>query len=148
MLSRGQSVLRALLVVLALFVASCATASVARAGSNFFFGFSDDGPKWGGAAAVGPGRAAGASAFRVMLRWAPGESDLTAQDVTEVANAVSGASGLRLVLAVYGNAASPPQDDASRTQFCTYATNAVARFPSINDLVIWNEPNLSSFWRP
>src|SRR5439155_7463620 len=62
--------------------------------------------------------------------------------------AVSGTSGLRLVLAVYGSPTSAPQDDTSRTQFCTYARNAVARFPSINDVVIWNEPNLSFFWRP
>ena len=147
MLNRGRSFLRGLLVVLAFSVATCGTASVARAGSSLFFGFSDDGPKWNGAAAA-PGRAAGASAFRVTLRWAPGESDLTAQDVTEVATAVSGTPGLRLVLAVYGSATSAPQDDTSRTQFCTYARNALVRFPSINDIVIWNEPNLSFFWRP
>jgi len=142
MLNRGRSFLRGLLVVLAFSVATCGTASVARAGSSLFFGFSDDGPKWNGAAAA-PGRAAGASAFRVTLRWAPGESDLTAQDVTEAATAVSGTPGLRLVLAVYGSATSAPQDDTSRTQFCTYARNALVRFPSINDIVNWNEPNLS-----
>jgi hypothetical protein len=119
-----------------------------HAGSGFFFGFSDDGPKWGGAGAVEPGRAVGASAFRITLPWAPGESELTPQDVTDVANAVAATSGLRLVLAVYGSAARPPQDDASRTEFCSYAKNAVARFPSINDVVIWNEPNVSAFWRP
>lgn len=140
--------MRGLLVVLALFVATCATASLARAGSNLFFGFSDDGPEWNGAAAAAPGRAVGATAFRVTLRWAPGESALSVQDVTDVANAVSGTSGLRLVLSVYGSPTSPPQDGTSRTQFCTYAKSAVARFPSINDVVIWNEPNLSFFWRP
>jgi len=140
--------LRGLLIVLALFVATCATGSLARAGSNLFFGFSDDGPEWNGAAAAAPGRAVGATAFRVTLRWAPGESALSAQDVTDVANAVSGTSGLRLVLSVYGSPTSPPQDLTSRTQFCTYARSAVARFPSINDVVIWNEPNLSFFWRP
>jgi hypothetical protein len=78
----------------------------------------------------------------------PGESDLRAQDVTDVATAVSGTSGLRLVLAVYGRPTSAPQDDTSRTQFCSYARNAVARFATINDVVIWNEPNVSAFWRP
>ena len=140
--------MRGLLVVLAVFGATCTTAALARAGPHLFFGFSDDGPKWGGAAAVAPGRAIGAGAFRITLRWVPGESDLSAQDVTDVATAVSGTSGLRLVLAVYGSPTSAPQDDTSRTQFCTYARNAVARFPTINDVVIWNEPNVSSFWRP
>ena len=128
--------------------AACASASFAHAESNLFFGFSDDGPKWGGAAAADPGRAVGASAFRITLQWVPGETDLTPQDITDVANAVAGTSGLRLVLSVFGNATSAPQDDASRTQFCTYAKNVVARFPSINDVVIWNEPNVSAFWRP
>jgi len=135
-------------VGLVLLLAVGATASVARAGSSFFFGFSDDGPKWSGASAVEPARAAGASAMRITLRWAPGESDLTSQDIADVANAVAGTSGLRLVLAVYGSPASAPQDAASRTEFCTYARNAASRFPSINDVVIWNEPNVSAFWRP
>ena len=135
-------------VALVLVLAAAATASVARAGSNFFFGFSDDGPKWGGAAAAEPARAAGASAMRITLRWSPGESDLTSQDIADVASAVAGTSGLRLVLAAFGSPTSAPQDAASRTEFCTYARNAVARFPSINDVVIWNEPNVSAFWRP
>jgi len=147
-LSRGHHVLKGLLVLSAFVVASCATASFARAGSNFFFGFSDDGPKWSGADAAAPGRTIGARAFRVTLRWVPGESDLAEQDVTDLTRAVSGTSGFRLVLAVYGSPTSAPQDDASRTQFCTYVRNAVVRFRSINDLVIWNEPNVSAFWRP
>ena len=114
------------LVVPALLTVACATASSAHAGSDFFFGFSDDGPKWGGAGAVEPGRAMGAGAFRITLHWAPGESDLTPQDVTDVANAAAATSGLRLVLAVYGSAASTPQDDASRTEFCRYGKNAVS----------------------
>jgi PASTA domain-containing protein len=140
--------LRGLFVVLAVYAATCTTASLARAGPHLFFGFTDDGPKWDGAAAAEPGRAAGATAFRITLRWVPGESDLSAQDVTDVATSVSGTSGLRLVLAVYGSPTSAPQNDPSRTQFCTYARNAVARFPSISDVVIWNEPNVSAFWRP
>jgi PASTA domain len=140
--------LKGLLVLSAFVVASCATASAARAGSGFFFGFSDDGPKWNGADAVAPGRTIGAKAFRVTVRWVPGESDLTPQDIADLSRAASGTNGLRLVLAVYGSPTSAPQDDGSRTQFCTYARNAVARFPSINDVVIWNEPNVSAFWRP
>jgi hypothetical protein len=144
---RGYGLSGVLFVVLAVCAALGATTS-ARAGSGFFFGFSDDGPKWGGASAAAPGRTVGASAFRVTVRWIPGESDLNTQDVADLGNAVSGTSGLRLVVAVYGSPTSAPQTDEARTQFCTFARNAVARFPLINDVVIWNEPNLSSFWRP
>jgi PASTA domain-containing protein len=120
----------------------------AYAGTGFFFGFSDDGPEATGAVAAAPGRAVGATAFRVTLQWAPGESSLSAQDVTRLGTAVSGTSGLRLVLAVYGAASATPQTDASRTEFCSFARSAVAQFPSINDVVIWNEPNLGYFWQP
>src|SRR4051812_45453079 len=93
--SRGRIVLKRLLVTLAVVVAGCATPSFAHAGSNLFFGFSDDGPKWGGAAATEPARNAGAGAFRVTLHWVPGETNLTAEDATELSTAVTGTSGLR-----------------------------------------------------
>ena len=134
--------------MLAVVVAGCAAPSLARAGSNLFFGFSDDGPKWRSGGAIEPARSTGAGAFRVTLHWAPGETNLTASDTADLANAVAVTSGLRLVLAVYGSPTSAPQDETARTQFCTFARNAVADFPSINDVVIWNEPNVSSFWRP
>ena len=147
-LEGGRSLLRLLWVAIVLAVVGVATASPARAGSKLFVGFSDDGPKWSGTQATSPARAIGARAFRLTLRWAPGQTDLNATDVSELSTAVVSADGLRLVLSVYGTAASAPQDEASRTQFCTYVKNAVTRFPSINDVVIWNEPNLSYFWRP
>ena len=53
--------------MLVVVVAGCATPSFARAGSNLFFGFSDDGQKWSSAAAIEPARSAGAGAFRVPL---------------------------------------------------------------------------------
>ena len=147
-MGRGGRIGRGLLVMLACCAAATVTAGSARAGTGFFFGFADDGPKWDGSAAAQPARDLGARAFRVTLHWNAGESDLTSQDVVDLTKATSGTTGLRLVLAVYGSPTSAPQDDASRTQFCTFAKNAVARFPSIDDVVIWNEPNVSAFWRP
>jgi hypothetical protein len=70
--------LAGLLVFSAFVVASCATASLGRAGSNFFFGFSDDGPKWNGADAAAPGRMIGAGAFRITLGWVTGQIDAAA----------------------------------------------------------------------
>jgi len=145
---RGGRIGRGLLVVLACCAAATVTAASARAGTGFFFGFADDGPKWDGSAAAQPARDLGARAFRVTLHWNAGESELTSQDVVDLSKVTSGTTGLRLVLAVYGSSTNAPQDAASRTQFCTFAKNAVARFPSIDDVVIWNEPNVSAFWRP
>jgi PASTA domain len=146
-MGRGGRIGRGLIVLACCAVATM-TAGSARAGTGFFFGFADDGPKWDGSAAAQPGRDLGARAFRVTLHWNAGETDLTSQDVADLSKATSVTTGLRLVLAVYGSPASAPQDDASRTQFCTFAKNALARFPSIDDVVIWNEPNVSAFWRP
>jgi outer membrane protein assembly factor BamB len=120
----------------------------ARAGAGAFFGFSDDDPYWHGTQSTDSARSIGARAFRLTLGWTPGQTQLNAGDLADLGTAVASASGLRLVLAVYGGATSAPQDDAARTTFCTYVENAVAAFPSINDVVIWNEPNLSYFWRP
>jgi hypothetical protein len=56
---------------------------------------------------------------------------------------------MRIVLSVYSSrAADAPKDDTARAQFCTYVRNAIAASPMINDVVIWNEPNLNTFWRP
>jgi len=147
-MGRGRRIGRSLLVVVACCAAATMTAASARAGAGFFVGFADDGPKWDGSAAAQPARDVGAHAFRVTLHWNAGESDLTSQDIADLAKATSGTTGLRLLLAVYGSPTSAPQDDPSRTEFCTFAKNAVARFPVIDDVVIWNEPNVSAFWRP
>jgi hypothetical protein len=139
---------KAVLFTLALIVGFGVTPSPAGAGPGLVFGFSDDAPKWDAASAAASARSVGASAFRLTLHWGSGESDLTAQDISDLDKAVAGTNGFRLVLSVYGSPTSAPQDDQSRTQFCAYVKNAVDRFPSISDVVVWNEPNVSSFWRP
>jgi hypothetical protein len=139
---------KAVLFALALIVGFGVMPSPARAGPGLIFGFSDDAPKWDAASAAASARSVGASAFRLTLHWGSGESDLTAQDISDLDKAVAGTNGFRLVLSVYGSPTSAPQDDQSRTQFCAYVKNAVDRFPSITDVVVWNEPNVSSFWRP
>ena len=49
--AEGSNGVRGLLVMLTLFVAACATAPFARAESDFFFGFSDDGSRCDGSPA-------------------------------------------------------------------------------------------------
>jgi hypothetical protein len=52
------------------------------------------------------------------------------------------------VLSVYGTAASAPQTDAARAQYCSYVRSIAQRFPQVRDVVIWNEANSSRFWAP
>ena len=35
-----------------------------------------------------------------------------------------------------------------QTQYCTFAASLLRRYPGVNDVVVWNEPNTSRFWRP
>ena len=52
------------------------------------------------------------------------------------------------MLSVYALGDAAPQDDASRDAYCSFVRDALVQVPGINDVVIWNEPNLSYFWKP
>jgi uncharacterized protein YkwD len=58
-------------------------------------------------------------------------------------------SGLRVVLQVAGRSgAQAPLTAAARDQYCEYVRSAIDRHSQIKDVVIWNEPNKTHFWRP
>ncbi|MFL5954129.1 MAG: fibronectin type III domain-containing protein [Gaiellaceae bacterium] len=126
-----------------------APAAVSGGNSGFFIGFADDLPKQVGADAVTPATELGASAFRFTLQWTPGQTQLSAADTAGLDRAVGAATGSRIVLAVYGTTAdAAPTDATRRDQYCTYVKSAVARYSQVRDVVIWNEPNKSLFWKP
>ena len=132
-------------------VAALAVVPVAGSGGNsgFFIGFSDDLPKQVGTDAITPATQLGASAFRFTLQWSPGTTQLSSTDATALDKAVGAAAGSRIVLSVYGATAdSAPTDSTRRGQYCTYVQSVLARYPSVRDVVIWNEPNKSLFWKP
>jgi hypothetical protein len=54
----------------------------------------------------------------------------------------------RVVLAFAGKARHAPQTPAARNQFCHYVREVVSAVPGVRDVVIWNEVNSRSFWRP
>jgi fibronectin type 3 domain-containing protein len=124
-------------------------AQPAAEGTPFFFGFTEDIPKEIGSDAVAPAAALGAKAFRITLMWSPGQTQLTAEDAGKLDRAVNAAAGMRVVLAVYADAASKaPQTDSARDEYCGYVRNVLDRYPSLRDVVVWNEPNKSFFWSP
>jgi hypothetical protein len=73
---------------------------------------------------------------------------MSARDVAAFTNMVGAAAGLRIVVTVYGRAVDAPVDAAGRESYCAYVRDLLSRFPTINDVVIWNEPNLGFFWQP
>ncbi|HEY7399251.1 MAG TPA: hypothetical protein VH538_13170 [Gaiellaceae bacterium] len=110
-------------------------------------GVSDDSFEWNTGPMVATADDLGLRAVRIALNWTPGQRALSSADRTELARVVADAGGLRIVLAVF-NQGYPPLDDTSRDTYCSFVGDAITRFPAINDVVIWNEPNLSGFWRP
>ncbi len=122
-------------------------APVANAEPGMFVGVSDDSFEWNTASMAATANDLGLHAVRVTLNWTPGQRMLSSGDRAALARVVGEAEGLRVVLAVF-NQGYPPVDDGSRDAYCSYLADAITRFPSINDVVIWNEPNLSGFWRP
>jgi len=136
-----------LVVAVALGLASAA--GPAAAGPNLFVGFSDDAFKGDPAAAIAVARDLGATAFRITLTWIPGQSQLAPVDTAAFDRVLAAAVGMRLVVAVYSTSPNwAPLDDVAREQYCAYVRNLLERYPTINDVVIWNEPNLSYFWTP
>ena len=122
----------------------------ARADSDLLVGIVDDQLKW--TAHPRPATTAlrdlGIGALRVPIAWRRGESRLTRTDYVTLNRVVSATFPMRIVLTVDFPARETPRTEAHRSQFCAYARDALARFPTINDVTIGNEVNSNDFWQP
>jgi hypothetical protein len=129
-------------------------AGVAHAAPGLLVGVSDDSLKWTdktqAQSAIADAHDLGFRAVRVTVPWHPGETRLSLDDRRPVDRMIlaTWAGGLRVVLAVYGQADDAPQTDTGRDTYCTFAASLLRRYPGVNDVVIWNEPNSGRFWRP
>jgi len=141
--------LRRTVTLLAGLVAATALAGSAVGGPNLFVGVSDDFLKSEPAEAAEAIRDLGFSAVRVTLDWRPGQRSLGSHDAVSLQRATGAGSGARIVVAIYSDSsADAPRTPEMREDFCSTARDLLERFPQINDVVLWNEPNKSSFWRP
>jgi hypothetical protein len=123
----------------------------AHAGNGLIVGVSEDMMKWS------PTRPAqtrlnmnrlGIGAVRVTLRWSPGRRRPAGATLVALRRAQQAARGRRLVLSVYSRSNHAPSTTRMRRQYCGFVTGLLALAPRVNDVVIWNEPNSSRFWRP
>ena len=129
-------------------VCACAAAP-ARADDDLLVGFDDDWLKEKPLAATAAARAIGAGGFRISLNWKAGQTQLSPQDRATFDAAIPAAFGLRIVLVVVGGAARyAPQTASARNAYCSYVKNVLQRYPTINDVIVWNEPNKTWMWRP
>ena len=147
-MSRRLIALLALAAAVGTLVAAPTATSSSSSGS-FFVGFAEDQPKWLGQQPVDDAASVGGSAFRISLVWEPGQAALDASEVENLTKATQAASGrARIVLSSWADSgAKAPVDAAGRDAYSSWLSDAVTRFPSIRDVVVWNEPNLSYFWR-
>lgn len=141
--------LRRALFALATLIAALAATGAATASSNLFVGVSDDYLKSEPDEAAAAIRGLGLSAVRVTLGWSPGQRTIAFHDITGLQKALEAGSGARIIIAQYPDVSSDvPRDDQARDDFCATLQSVVERFPVINDVVVGNEPNKSTFWRP
>jgi hypothetical protein len=94
---------------------------------------------------------AGFSAVRINEIWAPGRRTPTAVQQQRLA-AVTGAAkldGFTVYLAVLnaGNRTTP-LSTGDQSDFAAFAASIVRRYPSIQDVIVGNEPNNNRFWLP
>jgi hypothetical protein len=136
------------LAVLCVLVLTLAPA--ARADTGLLVGVDDDLAKWlrNPRAPLAVERDLGLRAVRFSVAWQPGETTLDDTTRGELSRAIPAAYGLRVVLSVTGTGGDAPQDDISRTQFCAFVRSILQRYPTVNDVVIWNEVNSAAFWSP
>lgn len=136
------------LCLLAALAAAAACAARAHAAPGLLVGVSDDAFETRPAQAFAIAHDLDLGAVRVILRW-HGERELDPGALAQLDAATAAAGSTRVVLAVTGERAlDAPQTDAQRDAFCAYAADALERYPSVRDVVVWNEPNTSRFWQP
>ena len=136
--------------LLGLLLLALVLAPSARADSDLIVGIVDDQLKWTGqprptTAAL---RDLGIGALRVPLTWHRGATKLTRTDLVAMNRVVAGTFPMRIVLTVSGPARQAPRTEAERTAFCSYMRDALARYPTIRDVTVWNEVNSNDFWFP
>jgi hypothetical protein len=138
------------LLLTAAAAAALALPAASAAGPGLLLGVDDDMGKWAGDSPVAGAIAdLGATVQRITVIWLPGESDISGIEATNVQSAIDRAPNARTVLAVYGRRpADAPQTPAARTEFCTFVRGLLQHYPSIHDVVIWNEVNRAEFWWP
>jgi hypothetical protein len=96
-------------------------------------------------------RLAGFRAVRVTSYWTPGLTSPSDEELRTL-QYVSDA-GLRNGVRVYVTVMNPgsrttPLTDAARAEFASYAAAIVRGAPSLEHLIVGNEPNLNRFWLP
>jgi hypothetical protein len=102
-------------------------------------------------ARVDASRAAGFDAVVVSATWQRGERQPPAPVVQVLRNVGRATTKDELQLFVmvwHGLARGTPQTPSERADFAAYAAALARAVPAVRDVIVGNEPNLSTFWKP
>ncbi len=96
-------------------------------------------------------RLAGFSAVRITSNWTPGAVAPSAGQLQTLQNVAAAGqlTGVRVFVSVYSpGSATTPLTPEAQAQFAQYAAALVRDVPSLDDVIVANEPNLNRFWLP
>lgn len=131
------------------------TASSSPRGRSFVVGSVDDAlaqpdPKLA-QTQVDKSSAAGFDAAVVSATWSPGQRAPAASALAvlhNVARATSKANMQLWIMVWHGLARYTPTDAGQRADLAAYAAALVRELPDVKAVIVGNEPNLSTFWKP
>jgi hypothetical protein len=102
-------------------------------------------------AQVDVSRDAGFDAAAVSATWQPGQrrpQPALVHALGNVAAATRRADMQLMVVVWHGLGRDTPQTPADRADFAAYAAALVKLLPQVRTVIVGNEPNLSTFWKP
>lgn len=138
-----------LLALIATIGAALHVASASAAGPSFFVGTDEDSLLWGNTQQTATiARALGLRSVRITLQWHPGDTQVSAGYQRLLDKLQLDTGGLRLVVSVYGKPTEAPRTEAARSQYCGFIADLLQNNPTIDDVVIWTDPNDGTFWVP
>ena len=82
------------------------------------------------------------------MQWHPGDTQVSAGYQRLLDKLQLDTGGLRVVVSVYGKPTEAPRTEAARSQYCGFVADLLQNNPTIDDVVIWNDPNDGTFWTP
>jgi hypothetical protein len=96
-------------------------------------------------------RLSGFRAIRITSYWRPGQTEPSDAELSVLRNVADAGmqNGVKVYLTVMSpGSATTPLGDAARADFASYAAAIVRAVPSLEDVIVGNEPNLNRFWLP
>jgi hypothetical protein len=121
-----------------------------KAAPKLLVGVDDDSVKWTASPAqlLRVTAQLGLEAVRVTLPWRSGQRRPGRLERVYLRRIERLARDRRVVVAVYGPADDAPRTREARDVFCGYVRAALHLAPDVRDVVIWNEANSRTYWRP